>query len=95
MLACSVLASYVSANMTALTVSQQNAADRGLILLAGWLGVLLVAADGIRSEARLATLCRRIVLGATVMAALGIAEFATGIDLTKYVTLPGWPPICR
>jgi hypothetical protein len=88
-LACSVLASYVSANMTALTVTEQNAADRGLILLAGWLGVLLVAADGIRTEARLTTLCRRIVLGATIMAALGIAEFGTGIDLTKYVTLPG------
>ena len=87
--ACSALASYVSANMTALTASQQNAADRGLILLGGWLGVLLVAADGIRSEARLATLCRRIVLGATVMAALGIAEFATGTDLTKYVAIPG------
>lgn len=87
--ACSALASYISANLTALTTSQQNAADRGLILLAGWIGVMLVAADGIRSEARLTTLWRRIVLGATVMAALGIAEFALGTDLTKYVTIPG------
>ncbi len=89
LLACSVLASYLSANLTPLTSSEQNAADRGLILLAGWLGVMLVAADGIASEHRLAILCRRIVLGATVMAALGIAEFATGTDLTKYVTIPG------
>jgi O-antigen ligase len=89
LLACSVLASYLCANLTALTNAQQNAADRGLILLAGWLGVMLVAADGISSEHRLATLCRRIVLGATTMAVLGIAEFATGTDLTKYVTIPG------
>src|SRR5712691_412477 len=89
LVACSVLASYVAANLTALTASQQDAADRGLILLAGWLGVMLVAADGIGSEHRLATLCRRIVLGATIMAVLGIAEFATGTDLTKYVSIPG------
>jgi polysaccharide biosynthesis protein PslJ len=89
LLACSVLASYVSANLTALSTTEQNAADRGLILLAGWLGVMLVAADGIASEHRLAILCRRIVLGATAMAVLGIAEFATGTDLTKYVTVPG------
>jgi O-antigen ligase len=88
-LCCSVLASYVSANMAAMTITQSNAADRGLILLAGWLGVMLFAADGIASEDRLATLLRRIVLGAAIMAAVGLAEFATGIDLTKYVAVPG------
>ncbi|HXS65760.1 MAG TPA: O-antigen ligase family protein [Streptosporangiaceae bacterium] len=87
--ACSVLASYVCANQSLLTASEQNAADRGLILLAGWLGVMLIAADGIASEHRLAALCRRIVLGATTMAVLGIAEFLTGTDLTKYVAIPG------
>ncbi len=88
-LCCAVLASYVSANRAALSTTQSNAADRGLILLVGWLGVLLFAADGIASEDRLATLLRRIVLGAAVMAALGLAEFATGIDLTKFVMIPG------
>jgi polysaccharide biosynthesis protein PslJ len=87
--ACSALASYISANLSALTTTEVNAANRGLILLAGWLGVMLVAADGIYGEDRLAMLCRRIVLGATVMAVLGIAEFASGTDLTKFVSIPG------
>jgi O-antigen ligase/polysaccharide polymerase Wzy-like membrane protein len=88
-LCCSVLASYISGNLAAISTTQSNAADRGLILLAGWLGVLLFAADGIASEERLATLLRRIVLGAAIMAAIGIAEFATGIDVTKFVLIPG------
>ncbi len=86
---CSVLASYVSANRAALTVTQTNAADRGLILLAGWLGTMLLTADGVTTEDRLAVLVRRIVLGATVMAALGIAEFATRANLTNFIAIPG------
>ena len=88
-LCCAVLASYVSASRSAMSTPAVNAADRGLILLAGWLGVMLFAADGIDDSGRLAVLLRRIVWWATVMAAIGVAEFATGTDLTKYVTIPG------
>ncbi len=84
-----VLASYVSVSRSAMSTEAVNAADRGLILLAGWLGVMLFAADGITDFGRLAVLLRRVVMCATVMAALGIAEFATGTDLTKYVAIPG------
>ena len=84
--ACSVLASYVSASMGAMSVAQLNAANRGLIMLAGWLGVMLIAADGITDAGRLATLIRRMVLCAAVMAVLGIAEFATGADLNPATT---------
>jgi hypothetical protein len=86
---CSVLAAYVSANLSAMSGLETNGADRGLILLSAWLGVVLLAADGIATEDRLAVLLRRVVLGATAMAVLGMAEFATGIDFTKYVTIPG------
>jgi O-antigen ligase len=88
-LCCSVLASYVSANRVMMSATQANAANRGLILLAGWLGVMLIAADGIADEDRLAVLLRRVVAGATIMAVIGIAEFATGTDLTRYVAIPG------
>ncbi|HUC58412.1 MAG TPA: O-antigen ligase family protein [Streptosporangiaceae bacterium] len=88
-LCCSVLASYVSANRVMMPATELNAANRGLIFLAGWLGVMLVAADGISDERRLATLLRRAVAAAAIMAVIGIAEFATGTDLTKYVTIPG------
>jgi O-antigen ligase len=86
---CSILAAYAAANRAAMAGPQSNGADRGLILLAGWLGVLLLAADGIDQADRLAVLLRRVVAGATAMAALGLAEFITGVDYTKYATIPG------
>ena len=72
-----------------LPAAQQSGADRGLIVLAGWLGVLLLAADGIGRTDRLRTLLRRIVLCATALAALAWLEFFTGIDLTTYISIPG------
>lgn len=89
MFGCAVLASYVAANRTAMSSLESNGADRGLILLAGWLGVLLLAADGIDRTDRLMVLLRRIVLGATAMAVIGMIEFFTGIVLTNYITIPG------
>ncbi len=55
----------------------------------GWLGVLLLAADGIGSLDRLKTLIRRMVMGATAMAALGVTQFFIGVDLAKYIAIPG------
>jgi O-antigen ligase len=86
---CSMIAAYVSANRHTLPVLQESAADRGLILLFGWLGVVLLAADGIDRAGRLAVLLRRIVLGATALALLGLVEFFTGRALARYISIPG------
>lgn len=86
---CAVVAAYISANRHTLPVMQKNGADRGLILLAGWLGVLLLATDGIDRADRLAVLIRRIVTGVTAMALLGITEFTTGVQLAQYISIPG------
>ena len=88
-LGCAIIAAYVSANRVAMPVLQENGADRGLISLAGWLGVLLLAADGIDRADRLAALLRRIVAGATAMAVVGLLEFFTGLNITKYISIPG------
>ncbi|MGH3188255.1 MAG: O-antigen ligase family protein [Streptosporangiaceae bacterium] len=87
--ACVVVAAYVSAARHAVPAAQQSGADRGLIVLAGWIGVLALAADGIDRADRLSALLRRIVILATAMAALGVIEFCTGVDLTKYIVVPG------
>jgi polysaccharide biosynthesis protein PslJ len=87
--AFSIIAAYVSANRVTLPLLEENGADRGLISLAGWLGVLLLAADAIDRMDRLAVLFRRVVLGATAMALLGIAEFVTGHDFAQYISIPG------
>jgi O-antigen ligase len=84
-----VVASYISASRHAMPVILQNGADRGLIVMAGWVGVLGLAADGIGRDDRLRTLLRRIVMLATAMAALGLIEFCVGVDLTKYIMIPG------
>jgi len=86
---CVIVASYISANRHALPVLELNAADRGLIFTFGWLGITLLAADSIGSMDRLRTLVRRIVLGATAMAVLGMAQFFAGLDATKYIKIPG------
>jgi len=86
---CAMVASYISANRTTLTTLAQNGSDRGLILLAGWLGVVLLAADGIERADHLAALLRRVVIGATAMSALAVVEFVTGQNLTKYIVIPG------
>jgi O-antigen ligase len=87
--ACTVVAAYISASRHTVPVAQQSGADRGLIVLAGWVGVLALAADGIDRADRLRTLLRRIVMLATAMAALGVIEFCTGVDLAKYIAIPG------
>jgi polysaccharide biosynthesis protein PslJ len=86
---CSVLAAYVSANRHYLPHAQMNAADRGIISIAGWLAVLVVAADGIDRASRLKTLLSRMTTGVTMLAIVGIAEVITGVDIAKYVTIPG------
>jgi O-antigen ligase len=86
---CTVVAAYTSANRHAMPVLEKNAADRGLIFAFGWLGVLLLAADGINSMDRLRTLLRRLVFGATAMALLGMIQFFAGLDAAKYIKIPG------
>jgi len=86
---CAFLTSYVAANLHKMGGLQQNGADRGLIMISGWLGIMLLTADGVDSMDRLNVLLGRIVFGATGMAGLGIIQFFTGLDITKYIVLPG------
>jgi len=87
---CSIIAAYVSVNRHLIPSLERNGADRGLIFAAGWLAVLLFAADAIDRPDRLNTMLGRIVTGVTAMAAVGIAEFATGLDVAKYIVIPGF-----
>jgi O-antigen ligase len=84
-----VIATYVSANRHAMSGLESNGADRGIILVCGWLGILLMASDGIASMERLKKLIGRVVIGATAMAVLGITQFFTGLNATQYVVIPG------
>ncbi|WP_411701294.1 O-antigen ligase family protein [Conyzicola sp.] len=83
------LASYIAAMTRAIPGDEINPADTGLIRLAGWAGILFIAADGITSFARLLTLARRIVFGGTLLAALGTVQFFTGQSFVDLLVIPG------
>lgn len=87
---CAFVASYISANRHILVPLNQNGADRGLISLMGWLGVVFITADGIDEMAKLKTLIHRVVLGVGTMALIGVSQFFLKFDITKFITIPGF-----
>ncbi|WP_067452497.1 O-antigen ligase family protein [Actinomadura macra] len=86
---CTMLASYAAAMQRQLPGLEANAADRGLILTAGWAGVALLAADGIPRLDRLEAVRRRLVAGGGFIAVLGCLQFFTGFDLAGHLAFPG------
>jgi polysaccharide biosynthesis protein PslJ len=86
---CAFLASYTAANLHKMEPLELNGADRGVIVICGWVGVLLLTADGVSSMERLEVLLKRIVFGASAMAALGTVQFFTGLNIAKYIVIPG------
>lgn len=86
---CTVLVTYLSASRHAMSTAEVNGLDRGPILAVGWLGVLLVAADGIDSVDHIKTLLRRIVTGGTVLGAFGILQAVTGFNIADHIDIPG------
>ena len=94
--ACAILATYVSVNRIAMSTLAENGADRGIIFMAGWVGVLLFTADGIETLDRFRALLRRIVIAASFMSAIAITQFLAGINVANYVVIPGLvEPACR
>ncbi|GAA2418009.1 hypothetical protein GCM10010191_30770 [Actinomadura vinacea] len=86
---CSILAAYAAAMGRALPGPEANGADRGLILALGWIGVALLAADGVPSLDRLEAVRRRLVAGGGFIAVLGAVQFFTGFDLAGHLAFPG------
>ena len=84
-----VLASYVVATLRPISAIELRAADRGLLTLAAWLGIILVAADGVPSRARLETFLRRLVVAGGIIALLGLIQFQTGKTVVDAIQIPG------
>jgi O-antigen ligase len=87
--AAALLASYVAANVRSLTGEEMRAADRGLLSLCGWIGIVLVMTDAIPDRRRLDRLLSRLVMGGAIIATIAIVQFYTGFNLVKYVQIPG------
>lgn len=81
--------SYALAMVRGLPETEASPADAGLIRLAGWAGILLIATDGLTTREGVRTLLRRIALAGGLTAALGLLQFATGSSLIEWIRIPG------
>ncbi|MGI5950235.1 MAG: O-antigen ligase family protein [Brooklawnia sp.] len=66
-----------------------SAGDRGLLAMAGWLGLVLLTAEGMRSWRDLELLTTWLVRLAGVVAALGLLQYFTGTNVAAMIRVPG------
>lgn len=79
----------VPVTVTELSDRSISAADRGLLSMGGWLGIVLLATDGLRGWPDIERLTRWITWFAGFVAAIGILQFFTGMNIASYFTIPG------
>lgn len=87
-----VLFSYVAAAVRPIDGLELGAADRGLLLVASWLGIVLLTSDGLVGISRLEAPLRLLVLVGSAVAALGIAQFITQVPFVDVIQIPGLTP---
>lgn len=84
-----VLCSYVAATSRVITGQELRGAQQGLVNVASWLGVLLLAAEGMGSKERVLVLLRRATLLGGCIAALGLFQFVTKKAWVDSLSIPG------
>lgn len=81
---------YAWTSLQGMPSSAATTSDSSLIRTVSWLGIVLVALDGIPDRERLLVLVRRIVLTGALMSLLGLLQFTTGQSLVDSISLPGF-----
>lgn len=85
-----ILVSYAVAMLRGQPDDQVSPAFTALIRMLSWAGVLFVTVDGIRTMTDLASMVRRIGIGAGLLAVLGLLQFLTGQGIVDFFgTIPG------
>jgi len=87
--AVSVGLSYAVASTRPIAAEEYSVATLTLVTLAGWLGGLLVASDGMTSVERLTTIVKRLVLLGGLFASFGLFQFVTGSAWINQLSIPG------
>lgn len=87
-----VLVSYVAATIRPIQAVELSSAERGLLLVASWLGIVLLASDGLADVPSIEKLLRVLVVTGGIVAVLGIAQFITGQSLIEGIQIPGLSP---
>lgn len=86
-----VLISFAAAMLRGQPADQVSPAITGLLRMASWSGVVLVAIDGLRTQNDVARVVRALLIAAGCVSVLGIAQFLTGSSLLEWVgSIPGF-----
>lgn len=80
---------WEQADVSQVTETLVSAADRGLLALAGWAGILVMTSEGLRSWRELDQVVKWLVRAASVVAAMGILQYFTGLNVAAYIRIPG------
>jgi polysaccharide biosynthesis protein PslJ len=83
------LASLVAAMTREITDTEVLGAYRGVIDLVAWFGLVIVISQTVTDLGALETLLRRALVLGSVVAAIGIFEFYSKINITDYIHIPG------
>lgn len=89
LLVVAILASYLAMGFRPHDALEGRAADRGLILLVETLGITLLVADCVPDRRRLQSVVRAVALCGGIVAAFGVVEFFTKINIPGYLRIPG------
>jgi len=84
-----ILISFVAAMTRNITSVEALSADRGLIIATAWAGLIVVISQSIKRFDDLYILIRRAVIFGTIVAAIGIFESYSDINITRYLQIPG------
>ncbi len=84
-----VLASYIAATIRPIAGTELSGADRGLLLMASWLGVVLLTSDGFTGIRSLEGTLRLLVYAGGGVAVVGVLQFLTGQAIIDFIQIPG------
>ncbi len=87
--ALAVIASYAWAMLRGIPSNEVSVADNGVVRVVAWLGIALIALDGLATPGALVTVLRRLSIAGGLMATLGILQFITGDSLLSWISVPG------
>src|SRR4051812_22457047 len=84
-----LMISYALGFMRGLTTMEANAADRAMLFFCVFSGAVLIGTDGVPNWLRLRGVLKVFVTCAAIVAAIALVEYLAGLDLTKYLAVPG------
>ena len=87
------MASYLAANLRPLMDLETNGADRGIIRLMSWSGVLLVTMDGLPTRQAFRKVVEVAAGGGVVLGLLGLVQATTSFNPVDHLHIPGLRPL--